>query len=90
MNVNKFVTSRKISSRYLAYKILNGVFIEKKTKNQSLEDLMRKNFFFEENDLAQGERLSNLIFGHLESIDNILLTVLKKKQIKGLLIYFEY
>ena len=89
MNVNKFIISKKISSRYVLHKILNGVFIDKKTTNQTLEYLARKNFFFEEQDLAQADRLANLIFGHLESIDNILSRVLKKKQIKVLLIYFE-
>ena len=68
---------------------MNGVFIEKKTKNQTLEYLTRKKILFEEKDLAQADRLTNLIFGHLESIDNILLSVLKKKQIKVLLIFFE-
>ena len=89
MNVNSFIISKKISSRYLVHKILNGVFIDKKTKNQTLEYLTRKKFLFEEQDLAQADRLANLIFGHLESIDKILLSVLKKKQIKALLIYFE-
>ena len=89
MNVNKFIISKKISSRYLVYKILKGVFIDKKTKNQTLEYLTRKKFLFKEQDLAQADRLANLIFGHLESIDKILLSVLKKKQIKVLLIYFE-
>ena len=81
MNVNKFIVSRKISSRYLVFKILNGVFIDKKTKNQTLEYLKRKKIFFEEKDLAQADRVANLIFGHLESIDNIILNILKKKQI---------
>ena len=89
MNVNKFIISKKISSRYLVHKILNGGFIDKKTKNQTLEYLTRKKILFEEQDLAQADRLANLIFGHLESIDNILLSVLKKKQIKVFLIYFE-
>ena len=83
MNVKKFIIYKKISSRYLVHKILNGVFIDKKTKNQTLEYLTRKNFFFEEKDLAQADRLANLIFGHLESIDNILLSVLKKKTNKS-------
>ena len=89
MNVNKFIISKKISSRYLVHKILNCVFIDKKKKNQTLENLTRKKILFEEQDLAQADRLANLIFGHLESIDNILLSVLKKKQIKVFLIYFE-
>ena len=59
MNVNKFIISKKISSRYLVHKILNGVFIDKKTKNQTLEYLTRKKFLFEEQDLAhsKGDRL---------------------------------
>jgi len=73
----------------LVHKILNGVFIDKKTKKQTFEYLTRKKFHFEEQDLAQADRLASLIFGHLESIDNILLSVLKKKQIKVLSIYFE-
>ena len=47
MNVNKFIISKKISSRYLVHKILNGVFIDKKTKNQTLEYLTRKKILFE-------------------------------------------
>ena len=89
MNVNKFIISKKISSRYLVHKILDGVFIDKKTKNQTLEYLSRKKIPFEEKELAQADRVANFIFGHLESIDNILLSVLKKKQIKVLLIYYE-
>ena len=89
MNVNKFIISKKISARYLVHKILNGVFIDKKTKNQTFEYLTRKKILFEEQDLAQANRLADLIFGHLENIDNILSSVLKKKQIKVLLIYFE-
>ena len=89
MDVNKFIISKKISARYLVHKILNGVFIDKKTKNQTFEYLTRKKFFFEEQDLAQANRLADLIFGHLDNIDNILSSVLKKKQIKVLLIYFE-
>ena len=73
----------------MVHKILNGVFIDKKTKNQTFEYLTRKKIFFEEKDLAQANRLADLIFGHLENIDNILSSVLKKKQIKVLLIYFE-
>ena len=39
MNVNKFINSKKISSRYLILKFLDGVFIDKKTVPQTLEVL---------------------------------------------------
>ena len=79
MNVNKYINSKNISSRYLVHQILDGVFIKKRTKSQTLNYLEKKQFFFEEKDIAQAERITNFIFGHLESIDCEILKFLKKK-----------
>ena len=79
MNVNKFINSKNISSRYLVHQILDGVFINKRTKTQTLNYLEKKQVFFEEKDIAQAERITNFIFGHLESIDSKILIFLKKK-----------
>ena len=82
MNVNKYITSKNISSRYLVHQILDGVFINKRTKPQTFNYLQKKQIFFEEKDIAQAERIINFIFGHLESIDNEILLFLKKKKLK--------
>ena len=79
MNVNKFINSKKITSRYLILKFLDGVFIDKKTVPQTLEVLLKKKIVFEDKDIAKAERISNFIFGHLKSIDSILFSTLKKK-----------
>ena len=79
MNVNKFIISKKISSRYLIHQILDGVFINKRTKTQTIDYLRSKKFFFEEKDIAQADRITDFIFGHLESIDDKLFLFLKKK-----------
>ena len=78
MNVNKFINSKNISSRYLVHQILDGVFINRRTKPQTLNYLKKKQVFFEEKDIAQAERITNFIFGHLESIDRKILIFLKK------------
>tara|TARA_A100001011_G_C14314137_1_gene847087 strand:+ start:2468 stop:3775 length:1308 start_codon:yes stop_codon:yes gene_type:complete len=79
MNVNKYIISRKLSSRYLIHKILDGVFINRRTKNQTFDLLIKKEIYFKEKDIAQAERITNFIFGYLESIDYILSLILKKK-----------
>ena len=79
MNVNKFIISKNISSRYLVHQILEGVFINRRTKPQTFDYLEKKQIFFEEKDIAQAERITNFIFGHLESIDSKVLIYLKKK-----------
>ena len=79
MNVNKFINSKNISSRYLVHQILDGVFINKRTKTQTLNYLEKKQVFFEEKDIAQAERITNFIFGHLKSVDSKILIFLKKK-----------
>ena len=79
MNVNKFINSKNISSRYLIHQILDGVFINRRTKPQTLNFLKQNHVFFEEKDIAQAERITNFIFGHLESIDRKILIFLKKK-----------
>ena len=79
MNVNKFINSKNISSRYLIHQILDGVFINRRTKPQTLNYLEKKQVFFEEKDIAQAERITNFIFGHLESVDSKILIFLKKK-----------
>jgi len=79
MNVNKFIISKKISSRYLIHQILDGVFINRRTKTQTIDYLRSKKFFFEEKDIAQAERITDFIFGHLNSIDDKLFLFLKKK-----------
>ena len=68
MNVNKFIISKKISSRYLVHKILNGVFIDKKTKNQTLEYLTRKKILFEEKDMAQADRLTTTFIRSMQGM----------------------
>ena len=65
MNVNKFINSKNISSRYLTHQILDGVFINRSTKPQTLNYLEKKQVFFEEKDIAQAERITSFIFGHL-------------------------
>ena len=79
MNVNKFINSKNISSRYLIHQILDGVFINRRTEPQTLNYLEKKQVFFEEKDIAQAERITSFIFGHLESIDRKILKFLKKK-----------
>ena len=79
MNVNKFINSKNISSRYLIHQILDGVFINRRTKPQTLNYLEKKQVFFEEKDIARAERITSFIFGHLESIDRKILKFLKKK-----------
>ena len=79
MNVNKYINSKSISSRYLVHQILDGVFINKRTKSQTFNYLKKKQVFFEEKDIAQADRITNFIFGHLESIDSKILIFLKKK-----------
>ena len=79
MNVNKFINSKNISSRYLIHQILDGVFINRRTKPQTLNYLEKNQVFFEEKDIAQAERITSFIFGHLESIDRKILKFLKKK-----------
>ena len=78
MNVNKFINSKNISSRYLVHQILDGVFINRRTKSQTLIYFKKKQVFFEEKDIAQAERITDFIFGHLESIDRKILIFLKK------------
>ena len=78
MNVNKYINSKSISSRYLVHQILDGVFINKRTKSQTL-NYLKKKVFFEEKDIAQADRITNFIFGHLEGIDSEILMFLKKK-----------
>ena len=78
MNVNKYINSKSISSRYLVHQILDGVFIHKRTKSQTL-NYLKKKVFFEEKDIAQADRITNFIFGHLEGIDSEILMFLKKK-----------
>ena len=46
MNVNKFINSKNISSRYLIHQILDGVFINRRTKPQTLNYLEKKQVFF--------------------------------------------
>ena len=77
MNVNKFIISKNISSRYLVHQILEGVFINRRTKPQTFDYLEKKQIFFEEKDIAQAERITNFIFGHLESIDSKVLISLE-------------
>ena len=79
MNVNKFINSKNISSRYLIHQILDGVFISRRTEPQTLNYLEKNQVFFEEKDIAQAERITSFIFGHLESIDRKILKFLKKK-----------
>ncbi len=79
MNVNKFINSKNISSRYLIHQILDGVFINRRTEPQTLNYLEKKQVFFEEKDIAQAERITSFIFGHLKSIDRKILKFLKKK-----------
>ena len=64
MNVNKYINSKSISSRYLVHQILDGVFINKRTKSQTL-NYLKKKVFFEEKDIAQADRITNFIFGLL-------------------------
>ena len=78
MNVNKYINSKSISSRYLVHQILDGVFINKRTKSQTF-NYLKKKVFFEEKDIAQADRITNFIFGHLEGIDSEILMFLKKK-----------
>ena len=73
-----FIILKKISSRYLIHKILDGVFISKKTSSQTLDFYLNKGNF-KPHEVAQAERISNFIFVHLESIDKILYKILKKK-----------
>ena len=63
MNLNNFIISKKISSRYLVHQILDGVFVNKRTKTQTIEYLKRKKIFFKEKDIAKADRISNFIFG---------------------------
>ena len=79
MNVNKFIISKKISARYLIHQILDGVFINRRTKFQTIDYLRIKKIFFEDKDIAQADRITDFIFGHLESIDDKLYLFLKKK-----------
>ena len=79
MNVNKFINLKNIASRYLILQILDGVFINRRTKTQTLNYLEKKHVFFEKKDIAQAERITNFIFGHLESIDKKISIFLKKK-----------
>ena len=79
MNVNKFINLKNIASRYLILQILDGVFINRRTKTQTLNYLEKKQVFFENKDIAQAERITNFIFGHLESIDKKISIFLKKK-----------
>ncbi len=79
MNVNKFIISKNISSRYLVHQILDGVFIYRRTKPQTFDFLQKKRIYFEEKDIAQAERITNFIFGHLYSIDSQISKYLKKK-----------
>ena len=79
MNVNKFINLKNIASRYLILQILDGVFINSRTKTQTLNYLEKKQVFFEKKDIAQAERITNFIFGHLESIDKKISIFLKKK-----------
>lgn len=79
MNINNFIISKKISSRYLVHQILDGVFVNKRTKPQTIEYLERKKISFEEKNIAQADRISNFIFGHLKSIDDLIYKMLKKQ-----------
>ena len=61
MKVNKFINSKNISSRYLIHQILDGVFINRRTKPQTLNYLEKKtNFFLKKKILREQKGLQAL------------------------------
>ena len=60
MNVNKFINSKNISSRYLIHQILDGVFINRRTKPQTLNYLEKNKFFLKKKILRKQKGLQAL------------------------------
>ena len=71
--------NKDLRARYLCLQILIGVFQERKTVAQKLDNKNFKGSFLEEGELARAERLSNFIFIHLIDIDNCINLYLRKK-----------